>query len=89
VDLHEGCRAIVKLRAGLPDEDEWDPDVLAFVAVDSELDDVPLGSVRELWEPTALAEKDRKRDRYLGETREGLLSACRGLIERWGTAKGA
>ncbi|HEY8212423.1 MAG TPA: hypothetical protein VIG99_33295 [Myxococcaceae bacterium] len=84
--LHEGCRAIAHLRTRLPDADLYDPDVLVFVVVDSDLDDVPLGVARQRWDPAALATKDQRATEYLGQVREKILRACQTLSLRWGAS---
>jgi hypothetical protein len=83
VDLLAGAREIASLSRGLPEPDVSDPDVLTFVAVDSELDDIPMGSARSMWAADALAEKDRQRDEYLGRAKETIEQACRGVIARF------
>jgi hypothetical protein len=48
----EGARCIAGIRfeAGM----ENDPDILPFVLIDSETDELPIGSVRKLWKLAAL-----------------------------------
>lgn len=83
IDLLTGARRIVNVSRGLPEPELSHSDVLTFVAVDSELDDVPIGSARNLWAPEALTEKDRRRDEYLARAREAVEEACRGIISRY------
>ena len=45
-------------------------------AVDSETHDLPIGRVRELWDPDALAEKDHEITRREGLWRVEMLMAC-------------
>ncbi|RXT24914.1 MULTISPECIES: DUF2489 domain-containing protein [unclassified Bosea (in: a-proteobacteria)] len=52
MSLFEGARRIASLR--FPADLETDPDVMAFVGIDSETDAMPLGSVREYWQSDAL-----------------------------------
>jgi hypothetical protein len=85
MDLLEGCRTIVRLRGNLSDPDLYDPDLLFLVAVESELDDVPVGTARQHWAPEALAEKDEKKSRYLATAQEEIQRSCRALITRWAT----
>jgi hypothetical protein len=82
--LHEASREIARLRTGLTEPEIDDPDLLIFVAVDSELDDVPLGGARQRWAPEALAEKDAQAADYLARVSERLLRACQSLSVRWG-----
>jgi hypothetical protein len=84
VDLLEGCREIVSLRSSLKEPELYDPDLLAMVGVESELDDVPTGATRALWSPEALADKDHKKDRYLRSVRSTLIASCLMLIAKWG-----
>ncbi len=83
IDLLEGCRAIVRLRGSLSDPEQSDPDLLVFVAVESEVDDMPFGLARQHWAPEALVEKDRQKAEYLGAARQDILRACRVLITKW------
>ncbi len=80
VDIVTGCRwlAGVLRDAGL----EHDPDALVIREVDSDSDDMPVGSARELWHLDALAERDARRDAYVARAREGVLEACRNLIRK-------
>jgi hypothetical protein len=84
VGLHEGCHEIARLRTGLSEPEVADPDLLVFVGVDSELDDVPLGDVRQRWAPEALAVKDAQTAEYLGRARDGILRACQAVVAQWG-----
>jgi hypothetical protein len=49
----EGARRISTLR--FKADLEWDPDVLPFVAIDSETDALPVGDVQSHWNSEALA----------------------------------
>jgi len=84
--VREGCREIVKLMARLPEPDNRDSDLLGILAVDDELEDVPMGAVRERWAPEALAERDRAAEEYLALERENILRSCQALIAKWGPA---
>src|SRR5262245_21378750 len=86
IGLREGCREILKLSGSLPDPDYYDDDLLALVAVDDELETVPIGAVRELWAPEALAPRERRAAEYLERERESILNSCRALIAKWGPA---
>ena len=83
-DLLQGCRNIVRYRAGLCKPDISDDDLMFMVVVESELDDVPTGPARSHWAPEALAEKDRKARDYIARVREELLRACQALDQKWG-----
>jgi hypothetical protein len=80
VDLLSGVRQVANLSRGLSTAEQSDPKILTFVAVDSELDDVPMGSARGLWAAEALAEKDRERDEYLGERETQSIWRAVGLL---------
>jgi hypothetical protein len=77
----EGAREILRLwyQAGLPPDDD---DITPFVAVDSETDALPLGRVRELWAPDALAKLQPEIDRAEQWARETILPHCERVIER-------
>lgn len=64
--------------------DEWDPDFIQFVAIDSETDHLPIGPVRRHWAPDALVEEDQEIARAEAWAREGGLLACKRLIDRFG-----
>jgi hypothetical protein len=83
LQLLDGCRQIVSLRPSLSEPDLYDSDLLCLVAVESELEHIPLGSVRELWDPDAVIEKDRELAEYLQLAKHEILDACRALIARW------
>jgi hypothetical protein len=50
--------------------------LLSFVGIASEVDDLPIGSERELWNPDALAIKDRQLADYESRIREQTLADC-------------
>ena len=74
-----GCREIATLRHELAREEQDDPKLLAIVGIDSELDEFPIGSARALWDATALAAADARRDERLAHYQSLLLNACRAL----------
>jgi hypothetical protein len=51
-------------------------------AIDSETDDLPLGRVREYWDPVVLASKDREIARCESLWRDQLRAVCERIIER-------
>ena len=83
IDPLEGCRAIVRNQGGLSAEERDDPDLTTLVAIESETDDLPMGTVRDLWDSKALAQQDRRRAKYLSRVKSDLFKACRALIERF------
>lgn len=77
----EGARQIVALRdaAGLH---YFDPDIVRFVAIDSETDTLPFGDVRKLWAPAALEKLQPKMDRSEQWARKTGAPHCQNLIQR-------
>jgi hypothetical protein len=82
IGLIEGCRALSSMRWELWDDvrDRFIP----FVAIDSETDDLPIGAVRDLWQPDALARKDLEISRCEQLYRKQVAEACMALIESLG-----
>jgi hypothetical protein len=80
VDLITGRRqlALALGRAGL----EQEADALTIWEVDSDSDNMPVGSVRELWDPAALVEQDARREAYVARARDDVLTACRNLVRK-------
>jgi hypothetical protein len=76
----ESCRTLSSARweFGSDMKDQFS----AFVAIDSETDDLPVGAVRDLWNSDALALKDLEISRYEQLYRTQVLEACSALIER-------
>ena len=62
---------------------ESDPDLLSFVAIDSETDDLPVGNEMSHWLPEALQEKDVEIKRCEALYRQAALDACENIIRRW------
>jgi len=60
-----------------------DPDFIFFIGVDSETDHLPLGDVRQHWNPDALLAKDAELADYETRVRERAFAACRSLIEKY------
>ncbi|CAN0628272.1 TPA: DUF2489 domain-containing protein [Burkholderia vietnamiensis] len=61
-----------------------DTDFLAFVAIDSETDALPLGAVREHWDQNALAKLEPEiKEAELWASTVGT-DACKSLIARFG-----
>ena len=83
VDLVTGAYEMCRLRIQLPEAALYDEDLLTFVVVASELDGMPRGTARELWEVKALEAKDRQRDEYLASMHHVIEQSCRNLIARF------
>ena len=67
-----GLFALLQMNPALASKDDFG----VVVAVDSETHDLPIGRVRELWGPDALAEKDHQITRREGLWRVEMLMAC-------------
>ncbi|WP_321965226.1 DUF2489 domain-containing protein [Paraburkholderia sp. J7] len=77
-----GSRQLASLRHETDITDD-DADFLIFVAIDSETDAFPLGSVREHWDQRALAKLEPKiKEAELWASTVGA-DACRSLIARF------
>jgi len=74
---------IVKIRFEL-DIDENDKDLTAFVAIESEIDHLPIGPERNYWNEDALKEKDREIKECEKWAKEFGLKACQRLLDRFG-----
>jgi len=79
IGIIAGVRIMSGLRfdTELPEDDE---DFLALVAIDSETDDLPVGSERELWSAEALREKDIEIQRCEELYHQDAIDACERLI---------
>ena len=60
-----------------------DPDFIFFVGLDSESDHLPVGEVRQRWNPDALREKDAEIAAIELSAREKTFEICRRLIEKY------
>ena len=84
MSMIEGAKEIVSLRDEL-DVDEDDKDILAFVLIESETDDLPIGKVRRFWAKDALAEKGPD-VKEAEQWAQGVgVDACKNLVERFGS----
>ncbi len=78
----EGARSLSALRTQVGVA-EFDDDFIVFLAVDSETDHLPLGSVRQYWDPLALARKDAEAAEIAKSARPDVFAACRRIISRF------
>ena len=63
-----------------------DPDFIVFVAIESEIDHLPVGRVREHWDPIAVKQHEPEIDKAIAWAKEIGLPACSSLIARYGIA---
>lgn len=82
IGVIEAARELSRLRFDLDAED--DPDFRVFVAIDSETDHLPVGTVRRDWGPDALEAKDREIREYEEASREDAYRAARNLLKKYG-----
>lgn len=82
IGVIEVSRLLVSVESSLSKDDKI-LDIMFFVAIDSETDHLPIGSVRAHWDPQRLIEKDKEFEAveayYASESRE----VCSRLIDRF------
>ena len=76
----ETSREMMRWRHSIGPEN--DPDFIIFVAIESETDHLPVGSVRSYWSEKALLEKDREIRRMETFYRGYAEAAAKNLIEK-------
>lgn len=81
----EGARRIIGWQPNA-DLDDFDADIVPFVAIASETDAYPFGETRLLWNPDSLARLQPEIDQAEQWAREVGEWHCRKLIERLGPA---
>ena len=79
----EGARALSSLASRVVDDWAADPEFRVFGVLDTETDHLPVGRVRDRWDPSALVEKDAVVQRIEAANRAEVEAACRRLIERF------
>jgi hypothetical protein len=82
----EGARLLSMLAHDLVPDWAVDPDFVVFVALDSETDHLPVGAERQLWEATALVERDAIVSRIEADARREVGTACRNILRRFDAA---
>jgi len=60
-----------------------DPDFTFFVGIDSESDHLPIGEVRQHWNPEAMRVKDAEVAKFEAFYRERAFETCRRLITKY------
>ena len=79
----EGARQLASLGHDLVDDWRVDPDFLVVGVLDSQTDHLPVGKVRNLWDPASLAAKDTLIQRIESESRHDVEQACRNIVSRF------
>jgi hypothetical protein len=85
IGVIEGSRELRSLQFEVSDDD-FDPDFMLFVAIDSETDHLPVGSVRANWTTEALKGKDleiKKAEGFYRNQIAEIVEACKKLIVRF------
>jgi hypothetical protein len=78
----EGARVLIEFRF-IGNTETTDPDMLAFVVIDSETDALPFGDVRAHWQPEALVRLQPEIESAEQWAREVGSDSCRNLIRRF------
>lgn len=81
IDLITGARQLASLSHKV--YADRDPDFVAFIGIDSETDVFPLGTVRQYWNPDALAKYDLERERAEQQYRPRALECARRLLTKY------
>ncbi len=83
IDVLDGSSKIASLRGEL-DIDLDDDDLMAFVAVESETDALPVGAEALNWSPEALARKQPELERARSWAIDVVREPCQNLVARFG-----
>ena len=83
VPVLEGCHSLATLRWEI-EVDERDPDFLAFATISSEIDALPVGTVRTHWSPEALARLEPEIQSAIAWATRQALPACKSVVQRFG-----
>jgi hypothetical protein len=83
VGIIEGARQLSALAHDVVDDWRADSDFVVFGALDSSTDHLPIGRVREYWDPVALVDRDREVKRIETDARPKIEQACRNLLQRF------
>ena len=87
IGVIEAAREINGFRGDCVELDEFDPDFITFLAIDSETDDLPVGQSRSHWAAAALAEKDIEIGRCEELYRSQAVEAATHLVSRFAHEK--
>ena len=83
VPMLEGCHALAGLRWQV-ELDDRDSDFFTFAIISSEIDHLPIGSVRQHWAPDALARLEPEIQSAIAWATPQAIPACRSIIQRFG-----
>ena len=83
----DAARQIDALRGDRVGLDEFDPDFVTFLAIESETEDLPVGETRRHWAADALAQKDLEITRCADLYRAQALEAASHLVARFAQEK--
>jgi hypothetical protein len=86
IGVIEASRELSRLRFEVGG-DQWDPDFITFVGIDSETDDLPVGEVRQHWAADALAAKDAEIARCEAIYRDSARETASRLVSRFAHEK--
>jgi len=87
IGVIEAARQINAFRGDRVGLDEFDPDFVTFLAIDSETDDLPVGQSRSHWAADALAQKDIEIARCEELYRSQAVEAASHLVARFAHEK--
>lgn len=81
LSFFEGAIQVCSLRfsVGIP---EFDPDLLVFVAIETETDHLPLSHVQHRWSNDALQRRQPEFEKTENWAKEVANQACQNLIKR-------
>jgi hypothetical protein len=86
VGLIEGARELSRLGGWIVPDTRTDQGFRIFLGFDSETDHLPMGKVRQHWDPSSLERLDREAAEYERRWGQRLRSACSSLVARFGAA---
>jgi hypothetical protein len=75
----EGSRLILTVASGA-DVDRYEDPFVAFIGIDSETDDVPVGQLREMWYPPAKLQLESKWAEAENYAKQIGEAACREVL---------
>ena len=83
ISVLEACLLLASLRWEVEIE-TTDPDFSTFVMISSEIDTLPIGSVREKWSPEALIKLEPEIQSATAWATPQVMSACKSIVHRFG-----